>query len=246
MATAESNSSISNSSSHSSSHIRFRFDNSASNLIQAPLSSLLDYFGVPRMQSNSVSDQEMQASIASPSSSPFSYGDQGTDTITNSSREEVSIRIFASGEEEHVHNRVIAVVDEGGYSLPSTPGVDLASESPHGEYRNGAGGTTAGGGGGESSYQRYEFQQIGRWVEQILPFSLLLLVVFIRQHLLGTPFPRLCVFLFVIVICCVESDVIMGISCLEEVLMLLVRKVVCVGIIFEMGFVKLASTMFKF
>lgn len=189
MATAESNSSVSNRNS-TSSHIRFRFDNSASNLIQAPLSSLLDYFG---MQSNSVSDQEMQASIASPSFSPFSYGDRGTDTITNSSHEEVSIRIFGSGEEDHVHNRVIAV-DEGGrvegYSLPSTPGVDLASESPHGEYRNGPGVTT--GGGGESSYQRYDFQQIGRWVEQILPFSLLLLVVFIRQHLLGTPFSPFC------------------------------------------------------
>lgn len=36
-----------------------------------------------------------------------------------------------------------------------------------------------------SSYQRYDVQQVARWVEQILPFSLLLLVVFIRQHLQG-------------------------------------------------------------
>ncbi|KAJ0978175.1 hypothetical protein J5N97_013649 [Dioscorea zingiberensis] len=43
----------------------------------------------------------------------------------------------------------------------------------------------AGGNGRESSYQRYDIQQVARWIEQILPFSLLLLVVFIRQHLQG-------------------------------------------------------------
>ncbi|BBG98158.1 RING/U-box superfamily protein [Prunus dulcis] len=32
---------------------------------------------------------------------------------------------------------------------------------------------------------RYDIQQIARWIEQVLPFSLLLLVVFIRQHLQG-------------------------------------------------------------
>lgn len=37
-----------------------------------------------------------------------------------------------------------------------------------------------------SSYQRYDIQQAARWIEHVLPFSLLLLVVFIRQHLQGT------------------------------------------------------------
>ncbi|OIW02524.1 hypothetical protein TanjilG_12838 [Lupinus angustifolius] len=36
-----------------------------------------------------------------------------------------------------------------------------------------------------SSYQRFDIQQIAKWIEQILPFSLLLFVVFIRQHLQG-------------------------------------------------------------
>lgn len=36
-----------------------------------------------------------------------------------------------------------------------------------------------------SSYQRYDIQQAARWIEQVLPFSLLLLIVFIRQHLQG-------------------------------------------------------------
>ncbi|KAJ8484590.1 hypothetical protein OPV22_017075 [Ensete ventricosum] len=43
----------------------------------------------------------------------------------------------------------------------------------------------AGGNNRDSTYQRYDIQQIARWIEQILPFSLLLLVVFIRQHLQG-------------------------------------------------------------
>nr|XP_011470999.1 PREDICTED: uncharacterized protein LOC105353484 [Fragaria vesca subsp. vesca] len=38
---------------------------------------------------------------------------------------------------------------------------------------------------GISAYQRYDIQQVARWIEQVLPFSLLLLVVFIRQHLQG-------------------------------------------------------------
>ncbi|XBI62338.1 hypothetical protein VPH35_042978 [Triticum aestivum] len=43
----------------------------------------------------------------------------------------------------------------------------------------------AAGADSSSSYQRYDIQQVARWVEQILPFTLLLLVVFIRQHLQG-------------------------------------------------------------
>ena len=53
-------------------------------------------------------------------------------------------------------------------------------------------GDGSGGNGGsnnnvDSAYQqRYDLQQVSRWIEQILPFSLLLLIVFIRQHLQGT------------------------------------------------------------
>ena len=34
-----------------------------------------------------------------------------------------------------------------------------------------------------SSYQRYDIQQAARWIEQVLPSTLLLLVIFIRQYL---------------------------------------------------------------
>ncbi|KAL0282545.1 UNVERIFIED_CONTAM: hypothetical protein Sangu_2942600, partial [Sesamum angustifolium] len=46
-------------------------------------------------------------------------------------------------------------------------------------------GTAANNRDSSSSYQRYDIQQAARWIEQVLPFSLLLLVVFIRQHLQG-------------------------------------------------------------
>ncbi|KAK7275908.1 hypothetical protein RIF29_17034 [Crotalaria pallida] len=48
-----------------------------------------------------------------------------------------------------------------------------------------AGNGTESNGRESSSYQRYDIQQIAKWIEQILPFSLLLFVVFIRQHLQG-------------------------------------------------------------
>lgn len=55
------------------------------------------------------------------------------------------------------------------------------------------GGTTGGGrerdsSSSSSNYPRLDFQLIAKWVEQILPFSLLLLVVLIRQHLQGICF----------------------------------------------------------
>ncbi|CAL5204191.1 unnamed protein product [Lathyrus oleraceus] len=42
-----------------------------------------------------------------------------------------------------------------------------------------------GGGGGGDTHSRFDFQRIAKFVEQILPFSLLLVVVLIRQHLQG-------------------------------------------------------------
>lgn len=40
-------------------------------------------------------------------------------------------------------------------------------------------------GGREAGSQRYDFQQLARWIEQALPFTILLLMVLIRQHLQG-------------------------------------------------------------
>ncbi|KAF8397084.1 hypothetical protein HHK36_015991 [Tetracentron sinense] len=65
-------------------------------------------------------------------------------------------------------------------SSSSFSAVNSGSGSSDGETGNGVGGNNR-----DSSYQRYDIQQIAKWIEQILPFSLLLLVVFIRQHLQG-------------------------------------------------------------
>ncbi|KAM0865577.1 hypothetical protein ACQ4PT_043175 [Festuca glaucescens] len=88
---------------------------------------------------------------------------------------EVSIRIVGAGDAAGASPSSLTegVVEEDGDaargahpSAPTPPAAAAGAES-------------------SSSYQRYDIQQVARWVEQILPFSLLLLVVFIRQHLQG-------------------------------------------------------------
>ncbi|KAJ4829810.1 hypothetical protein Tsubulata_025320 [Turnera subulata] len=54
-----------------------------------------------------------------------------------------------------------------------------------------------------SSYQRYDMQNLARLVENILPFSLLLLLVFLRQHLQG-----LCVTLWIAAVMFKSNDFI--------------------------------------
>ncbi|KAL0310109.1 UNVERIFIED_CONTAM: E3 ubiquitin-protein ligase RNFT1 [Sesamum radiatum] len=61
----------------------------------------------------------------------------------------------------------------------------VAHSTDSGGDTDAAEGTAANNRDSSSSYQRYDIQQAARWIEQVLPFSLLLLVVFIRQHLQG-------------------------------------------------------------
>nr|CAD1839895.1 unnamed protein product [Ananas comosus var. bracteatus] len=60
-----------------------------------------------------------------------------------------------------------------------------ASISAVGSQTTDSDANAAAGNNRDPSYQRYDIQQVERWIDQILPFSLLLLVVFIRQHLQG-------------------------------------------------------------
>ncbi|TVU21651.1 hypothetical protein EJB05_31301, partial [Eragrostis curvula] len=90
---------------------------------------------------------------------------------------EVSIRIVGSGDAGASSERaeeVIVEEEEEGHATRAQP----AEPAPAASGGEGARESS-------SSYQRYDIQQVARWVEQILPFSLLLLVVFIRQHLQG-------------------------------------------------------------
>lgn len=75
---------------------------------------------------------------------------------------------------------------DAGVGFPSFAGVTLSPSVSGGGGQSVEGeGNEAGGNVRDSTYQRYDIQQAARWIEQVLPFSLLLLVVFIRQHLQG-------------------------------------------------------------
>ncbi|XP_050212672.1 uncharacterized protein LOC126664358 isoform X2 [Mercurialis annua] len=183
---------------------------SASSIIQAPISALLEYSGLLR---TTTANSSFSRSTHHQESDPLIIDDSNAAASAGANAGEVSIRIIGAG--EHDHDR-----DGGGTGLvvgqnevvsaqqqqqPLIAG--LASNIFQGESgndrRNGEGGGAgsagqqgasgdgevsadgSGGNGRDSSYQRYDIQQAARWIEQVLPFSLLLLVVFIRQHLQG-------------------------------------------------------------
>ncbi|ONM29780.1 Zinc finger, C3HC4 type family protein [Zea mays] len=129
---------------------------SASSFIQAPLTTLLEYSGILRPDPGGGTQQD--GAGAGPG--------------------EVSIRIVAPGEagtsSERPEEVIVEEEEEDGHATRTRP------EDPSPAAGGGEGGRES-----SSSYQRYDIQQVARWVEQILPFSLLLLVVFIRQHLQG-------------------------------------------------------------
>ena len=75
--------------------------------------------------------------------------------------------------------------NEGSFAAAGDGGIGNGNGNGNGDAEGGGDG---GGNGRDSSYQRYDIQHAARWVEQVLPFSLLLLVVFIRQHLQGAFF----------------------------------------------------------
>ncbi|KAJ0260767.1 hypothetical protein HA466_0040240 [Hirschfeldia incana] len=149
---------------------------SASNLIQAPISTLLEYSGLFRPRPTSPNqDSETTSLVSSSDDSP------PTTMISNGGGGEVAIRII--GNEEHDAAAANAESDITGASAAQA---EASASSPTGGGEGGGGESAAGGDAAASSpYQRYDIQQAARWIEQILPFSLLLLVVFIRQHLQG-------------------------------------------------------------
>lgn len=144
--------------------------------------------------------------------------DSGASTARLGNAEEVSIRIIGAGDQEQdrigtvlptpivgplrelsgQNEAFVQPISRSGSasSMASTyeSQTDLRSDRGEGlnQATNGSAdmGTSDGVGASnrDSSYQRYDIQQAARWIEQVLPFSLLLLVVFIRQHLQGILF----------------------------------------------------------
>ncbi|KAF4359903.1 hypothetical protein F8388_008808 [Cannabis sativa] len=193
--------SSSSSSSSSGSSRRFGLL-SASNIIQAPLSALLEYSGILRSRSNY---QESEGLISGRVSGfrDHLHG-QLDEPATASNDGEVSIRIIGATEQEHDREGTGLVVGQARGEVTSTQNEvsaqSMATLAPDSRAERGSGEGVSqslngnsdaevedgtGTNGRDSSYQRYDIQQAARWIEQVLPFSLLLLVVFIRQHLQG-------------------------------------------------------------
>ncbi|KAK1285915.1 hypothetical protein QJS10_CPB20g00053 [Acorus calamus] len=171
---------------------RYGMQFSASNVIQAPLTALLEYSGILRSRSNPAEEERLLGGGSGGGLAAASDGGGGGG--------EVSIRIIGGGDpvvqedseagDVGRDERGESLTGEGVSSAAAASSSGLAGGSAgsgggvagaaEGEGENGAGGNNR-----DSSYQRYDIHQIARWIEQILPFLLLLLVVFIRQHFQG-------------------------------------------------------------
>ncbi|WCJ27880.1 RING finger and transmembrane domain-containing protein 2 [Euphorbia peplus] len=171
---------------------------SASSIIQAPISALLEYSGLLRRSTHHESDPLI---VGSGGIGVHNNNNRLDDSaaVTASNSGEVAIRIIGAGEHDHERDGAGLVVGQSEVSVQqpvvgttgdvpgdsrSEPGTPLGTPQ-HPSSADGEGSDGSGANGRDSSYQRYDIQQAARWIEQVLPFSLLLLVVFIRQHLQG-------------------------------------------------------------
>ncbi|XP_004240840.1 uncharacterized protein [Solanum lycopersicum] len=152
----------SSSSPHTSNSTAFGVNLSPLRVFRYPLSTFLEYSGLLRVRPENPETDLLLPDNPTPNSSGS----------TTSSNGEVSIRIIGSGENDRVRTDDGSVMDGGEREEERGSNVEGSTSSGSGNNR-------------DSSYQRYDIQQIARWIEQFLPFSLLLLVVFIRQHLQG-------------------------------------------------------------
>lgn len=167
--------------------------------LQSPVSSLLEYAGILRVRPDypysvvhSLVPENMNTGVhvRNPSSSESvdrrdgvdGSGDSDNGTGSGDSNREVSIRII--GEQDRIGAVNNSENDRNGTGLGAEESM-VDAEDDNGDVRSSSGGNNN---RDTSPYQRYDIQQVARWIEQILPFSLLLLVVFIRQHLQGDSF----------------------------------------------------------
>ncbi|KAJ1382095.1 hypothetical protein SESBI_44558 [Sesbania bispinosa] len=180
--------------------------------LHSPLSFLLDYSGILRsthdsedvIVNNGVPASELRSQLQMQSFDDAPNAPAGT------SAGEVAIRIIGAGEHDQNHlgevgyndcddligerGRMPSLDDDAeghggitaGERVPLVSSASSSSLAGSGQVDGDAAGNgTESNSRDSSSYQRYDIQQVAKWIEQILPFSLLLLVVFIRQHLQG-------------------------------------------------------------
>lgn len=166
----------------------------ALNFVQSPLSVILEQSGIiPRATEAALSSHRQESEqrpMVSVDSEAHAQNLQ-METLNSSSNPganstgEVSIQIVRqeSGETETtgavLENQENSDVEERTPLVSPSSSSSLSSSSLESNSNSGS--------RDEMSYQsqRYDIQQFARWVEQVLPFSLLLLVVFVRQHLQG-------------------------------------------------------------
>ncbi|XP_024991919.1 E3 ubiquitin-protein ligase RNFT1-like isoform X1 [Cynara cardunculus var. scolymus] len=153
--------------------------------LQAPVTTVLEYSGVFRPRSNN--DYPESESLIPNHHHHHDHdirssSDSDTATSSNGDNGEVSIRIIGAANPEEQHGR-----EDGEPAGAAMNGGDGGrGEREMADSSDVDGGNGGSGSHSDSSYQqRYDMQQVSRWIEQILPFSLLLLIVFIRQHLQG-------------------------------------------------------------
>ncbi|XP_024020394.1 E3 ubiquitin-protein ligase RNFT1 isoform X2 [Morus notabilis] len=161
--------------------------------IRAPLTALLEHTGIfgggntrsfagDRIAARLSTRRSLQDVREGENYAGEEDDDDAVATADEEEEEEVSIRIIGATEHQSEHGNVVdgaSVVQRNGNG---NAGPSSASDGGEGSVESGNGGASN---GRESSYQRYDIQNFARWFEQILPFTLLLLLVFIRQHYQG-------------------------------------------------------------
>ncbi|KAK6135532.1 hypothetical protein DH2020_030703 [Rehmannia glutinosa] len=166
----------------------------AMRFLQSPISSLLEYSGVLRVRPDYPYSEahplipestSTSVNVQNPGNSESVYlndavDGSGNSNMGNSIGGEVSIRII--GEQDGVVGANDGDNGVNGVGLDAE-GSMVGDDDVNGNGRDNSSGDSSN--REASSYQRYDIQQAARWIEQILPFSLLLLIVFIRQHLQG-------------------------------------------------------------
>ncbi|KAL3834727.1 hypothetical protein ACJIZ3_009463 [Penstemon smallii] len=149
--------------------------------VQSPISSLLEYSGIYRARPDYsyTEAHSLLPETTTNNSTDFSFGNpRNSESVSNSG--EVSIRIIGEHDEsngESDENGVGLGVEE---SLAGNDDVVVNGNVSGDDDSNSISGNTE-----ASSYQRYDIQRVARWIENFLPFLLLLLLVFIRQHFGG-------------------------------------------------------------
>ncbi|KAH6776864.1 RING/U-box superfamily protein [Perilla frutescens var. frutescens] len=187
---------------------------SASSILRSPVSTLLEYTGILRTRSNNSESDSLlnnggfRSPINDPAPPPAASSSDSAGEVSiriigsaEHDHDRVASALHSATSVGQLNaqtdsfSRPVSRSGSGASVLSSLESqVDLRSDRDTGDGgtpTHAGGDADAADGGGtnnrdsSSSYQRYDIQQAARWIEQVLPFSLLLLIVFIRQHLQG-------------------------------------------------------------